>query len=81
MEKAGITVNKNMVPYDTKSPFITSGIRIGTAAMTTRGMGINEMDKIVDLIDCILSDPDNEDKTVEVLKQVKSIYLDFPLYE
>ena len=81
LEKAGITVNKNMVPYDTKSPFITSGIRIGTAAMTTRGMGINEMDKIVDLIDCILSDPDNEDKTVEVLKQVKSICLDFPLYE
>ena len=81
LEKAGITVNKNMVPYDTKSPFITSGIRIGTAAMTTRGMGINEMDKIVDLIDFILSDPDNEDKTVEVLKQVKSICLDFPLYE
>ena len=81
LEKAGITVNKNMVPYDTKSPFITSGIRIGTAAMTTRGMGINEMDKIVDLIDYILSDPDNEDKTVEVLKQVKSICLDFPLYE
>ncbi len=81
LEKAGITVNKNMVPYDTKSPFITSGIRIGTAAMTTRGMGINEMDKIVDLIDCIISDPDNEDKTFEVLKQVKSICLDFPLYE
>ena len=49
--------------------------------MTTRGMGINEMDKIVDLIDCIISDPDNEDKTFEVLKQVKSICLDFPLYE
>ena len=80
LEKAGITVNKNMVPYDNKSPFITSGIRIGTAAMTTRGMGVNEMEKIVDLMDYILSDPDNENKITQVFEEVKEICSDFPLY-
>ena len=57
--KAGIHLNKNMVPFDTKSPFITSGIRIGTPAITTRGMGEPEMIQIVDWIDKIINDPDN----------------------
>jgi glycine hydroxymethyltransferase len=58
--KADITINKNMVPYDDKSPFITSGIRIGTAAVTTRGMKEKQMDAIVALIDEVINDPDNE---------------------
>jgi glycine hydroxymethyltransferase len=58
--KAEITVNKNMVPFDDKSPFVTSGIRIGTPAITTRGLLEDDMDKIVDLIDRVLSDPTSE---------------------
>ena len=54
LERAGITTNKNMVPFDKKSPFITSGIRVGTPALTTRGMGVNEMNHIVDLIDQVI---------------------------
>ena len=55
--EAGIHLNKNMVPFDTKSPFITSGIRIGTPAITTRGMGEPEMIQIVNWIDKIINDP------------------------
>ncbi len=58
--KADITANKNMVPFDDKSPFVTSGIRLGTAAITTRGLKENDMATIVDLIDAVLSDPENE---------------------
>jgi glycine hydroxymethyltransferase len=58
--KADITINKNMVPFDDKSPFVTSGMRVGTAAMTTRGMKEAEMLHIVDLIDSVLMNHDNE---------------------
>lgn len=58
--KADITANKNMVPFDDKSPFVTSGIRLGTAAITTRGLKENDMASIVDLIDAVLCDPENE---------------------
>lgn len=58
--KADITVNKNMVPFDDKSPFVTSGIRVGTAALTTRGLKENDMEKIVDLMDQVLMNKDNE---------------------
>ena len=61
LEKAGITVNKNMVPFDERSPFITSGIRIGSPAITTRGMGVDEMIKIVDFIDEVIKDIENDD--------------------
>jgi glycine hydroxymethyltransferase len=58
--KADITINKNMVPFDSRSPFVTSGIRVGTAAVTTRGMKESEMEKIVDLIDDVLMNKDND---------------------
>ena len=64
--KAEITVNKNMVPFDDRSPFVTSGIRIGTPAITTRGMVESDMDKIVELIDRVICNHTNE----EVLDQV-----------
>ena len=62
LDEAGITVNKNMIPFDPKSPFVTSGIRIGSPAMTTRGMGVDEVKIIVDLIDQVILNHDNKDK-------------------
>ena len=80
LEKAGITVNKNMVPFDTRSPFITSGIRVGTPALTTRGMGPNEMVQIVNLIDRIVTNIDDEDISKKVNAKVKELCEFFPLY-
>jgi glycine hydroxymethyltransferase len=79
--KADITINKNMVPFDDRSPFITSGIRVGTAAVTTRGMKESEMEKIVDLIDDVLMNKDNENKIHEVKEQINSWMKEFPLYK
>lgn len=79
--KADITINKNMVPFDSRSPFVTSGIRVGTAAITTRGMKEMEMEKIVDLIDDVLMNKDDENKLQEIKKEVNSWMLDFPLYK
>jgi len=81
LEKAGITVNKNMVPFDQRSPFITSGIRIGTPAITTRGMGIAEMRKIVKLIDSIINDHENEALIENVKNAVQELCSNFPLYD
>ena len=81
LEKAGITVNKNMVPFDQKSPMITSGIRIGTPAMTTRGMEENEMKVIVKFIDRVLKNPDNDQNLETIRKEVNEFCLSFPLYE
>ena len=80
LEKAGITVNKNMVPFDTRSPFITSGIRVGTPALTTRGMGPNEMVQIVNLIDSIVTNINDEDISKKVNAKVKELSESFPLY-
>jgi len=80
LEKAGITVNKNMVPFDERSPFITSGIRIGTPAITTRGMTQSDMVKIVALIDAIIEKSDDEDNIVRVKAEVKDLCTSFPLY-
>jgi len=80
LEKAGITVNKNMVPFDERSPFITSGIRIGTPAITTRGMSQDDMVKIVALIDAIIEKSDDEDNIVRVKAEVKDLCTSFPLY-
>ncbi len=77
---ADITVNKNMVPFDDKSPFVTSGIRVGTAAITTRGLKEKQMDYIVELIDAVISDPDNEPSLKKVRKKVHRLMEDFPLY-
>ena len=80
LEEAGITTNKNMVPYDTKSPMVTSGIRIGTPALTTRGMGQNEMINIAKIIDKVLMNIDNDSVINEALNEVKEICSSFPLY-
>lgn len=78
--KADITVNKNMVPFDDKSPFVTSGIRIGTPAMTSRGVKEKDCVKIVDLIDQTLMSHDNETKLAAIKKKVNSMMEKFPLY-
>jgi len=80
LEKAGITVNKNMVPFDKKSPFITSGIRVGTPALTTRGMGTSEMIQIVDLIDQVICNIDDENVFNNVNEKVKELCQSYPLY-
>ncbi len=77
---ADITVNKNMVPFDDKSPFITSGIRVGTAAMTTRGMNENDMVTIVQMMDKVLMNSDKKQVIGEVRKEVKEMVKKFPLY-
>jgi glycine hydroxymethyltransferase len=75
-----ITVNKNTIPFDTKSPMISSGIRIGTPALTTRGMGIDQMRKIGTLIATALKNKDNETVKSDVRREVKKLCSDFPLY-
>ena len=71
--KAEITANKNMVPFDDKSPFVTSGIRVGTAAITTRGLKENEMEAIVALIDRVINNYQDEAVLAEVAKEVHSL--------
>ncbi|WP_289046493.1 serine hydroxymethyltransferase [uncultured Olleya sp.] len=78
--KADITVNKNMVPFDDKSPFVTSGIRVGTAAITTRGLKEDQMEVIVDLIDEVIKNHDNEDKLDEIAIKVNAMMSDLPLF-
>jgi glycine hydroxymethyltransferase len=78
--KADITVNKNMVPFDDKSPFVTSGIRVGAAAVTTRGLKEKQMEKIVDLIDRVIVKNEDEKTIKDVRKKVNSMMEDFPLY-
>lgn len=81
LEAADITVNKNMVPFDDKSPFVTSGIRVGTPAMTTRGFGADEFKRVVALIDDVLSAPDDEDVRARVRSEVRALCDQFPLYD
>ncbi len=81
LEKAGITVNKNMIPYDTQSPFVTSGIRIGTAALTTRGMAETQMEQIADWIHQVLSDADNHAEIMRIHHEVTELCNQFPLYQ
>ena len=81
LDKAEITVNKNMVPFDDKSPFITSGIRIGTAAVTTRGLVEQDMIKIVDYIDKSIINKDNEKTLNEIATSVKKMMKDKPLFK
>jgi glycine hydroxymethyltransferase len=80
LQAAEITVNKNMVPFDDKSPFVTSGIRIGTPAMTTRGFGKGEFKAVVNLIDRVLSAPENETVLATVRGEVHALCQQFPLY-
>ena len=81
LEQAGITVNKNMVPFDQKSPFITSGIRIGTPAITTRNMGVDEMSKIVKMIDTVIMDPENNENINQIKAEVINLCESYPIYK
>ncbi|MGN6494853.1 MAG: serine hydroxymethyltransferase [Agriterribacter sp.] len=80
LDKAHITLNKNAVPFDDKSPFITSGIRVGVPAVTTRGLLEPDMEPIVEMIDTVLSNAENEGSISEVKKQVHAFMSKFPLY-
>ena len=77
---ADITVNKNMVPFDSRSPFQTSGIRIGTPAITTRGVKEPLMDEIVEMIDTVLSNPESETTIASVRSKVNLTMKDYPLF-
>ena len=81
LAKAEITVNKNMVPFDDKSPFITSGIRIGTAAITTRGLKENDIEKVVHFIDSVLKNHMDESVIQKISSEVKKMMSPFPLYQ
>ncbi|NNE09719.1 MAG: ribose 5-phosphate isomerase B [Gemmatimonadetes bacterium] len=80
LDKAGITANKNTVPFDTRSPFITSGIRIGTPAVTTRRMGTSEMQSIAGFMARVVADPANEETLQAVRADVRALCERFPLY-
>ncbi len=79
LEKADITVNKNMVPFDSRSPFQTSGIRVGTPAITTRGVKEEQIPAIVELMDKVITDPENEQLIAKVASDVEELMKDFPL--
>ncbi|WP_096226054.1 serine hydroxymethyltransferase [Geobacillus sp. FJAT-46040] len=81
LDEVGITVNKNTIPYDPESPFVTSGIRIGTAAVTTRGFGLEEMDEIAAIIGLVLKNTDNEQALEEARRRVAALTEKFPLYQ
>ena len=78
--KADITVNKNMVPFDDKSPFVTSGIRIGTPAVTTRGLKENDIHEIVKLIDQVINHHEDDNELAKIKHAVKSLMTQFPIY-
>lgn len=78
--EADITANKNMVPFDSRSPFQTSGIRLGTAAITTRGVKEDLMPVIVEMIDTVLSNPENPEVIAEVRARVNALMADFPIF-
>jgi glycine hydroxymethyltransferase len=80
LDSAGITVNKNTVPKETQSPFVTSGIRIGTPAVTTRGMGGDAMVRIAELIDRVLVSPDDPSVIAATRLDVRALADEFPLY-
>ena len=78
--KADITVNKNMVPFDDKSPFVTSGIRLGVAAVTTRGLKEDDMVTIVDLVDEVITNFEDDAILANVKERVNTMMKDLPLF-
>jgi glycine hydroxymethyltransferase len=80
LDLAQITVNKNGIPFDQKSPFVTSGVRIGSPAVTSRGMKEKEMEKIGDFVCTILKSGGEKNKIDEIAKKVQSLCEDFPIY-
>jgi glycine hydroxymethyltransferase len=80
LDRAQITLNKNAVPFDDKSPFVTSGIRVGVPAITTRGMKESDMETIVAMVDKVLMKPDDESLVSNTKQQVREFMKQFPLY-
>ena len=80
LDAAGITVNKNTVPFETRSPFVTSGIRIGTPALTTRGFREQDMVKVAGWIDAAIANAGNETRLAEISKEVAVFARQFPLF-
>ena len=80
LDRAGITANRNAIPFDTLSPALTSGLRLGTAAVTTRGFGTAEMALIADWIDRVASDVDNEEAIAQVRDEITELCRRIPLY-
>jgi glycine hydroxymethyltransferase len=80
LERASITANKNMVPFDPRKPFVTSGLRIGTPAVTTRGMQEPEMGEVAELIACVLERPGDVERLDEIRREVEALCRRFPLY-
>jgi glycine hydroxymethyltransferase len=80
LDKAGVTVNKNTIPFETRSPFVTSGVRLGTPALTTRGMKEPEMDMVAGWILAALESLDNETRLAEIKREVKTFASDFPIF-
>ena len=80
LDRAGITVNKNTIPFETLSPFVTSGVRIGTAAVTTRGFGAEEMDRIADWIDRVVTHIADEAEIKTVRAEISELCASKPLY-
>jgi glycine hydroxymethyltransferase len=80
LDKAGITVNKNTIPFDTKPPTVTSGIRIGTPSVTTRGMGEQEMEEIAEIIERVIKNISNESVIKDMKKKVQLLCKRFPIY-
>lgn len=80
LDKAGITVNKNTIPFETRSPFVTSGIRVGTPAVTTRGFGPDQMKQLADWMDQVASNIDDQKALARVREDVRALCRDFPLY-
>ncbi|GAE27228.1 serine hydroxymethyltransferase [Halalkalibacter wakoensis JCM 9140] len=80
LDEVGITTNKNTIPFDPQSPFVTSGIRIGTAAVTSRGFGVDAMDEIGSIIALTLKNVENEEKLEEARKRVSELTSKFPMY-
>lgn len=81
LDEVGITVNKNLIPFDEEKPMVTSGIRLGTPALTTRGMGEKEMEEIGDIIASVLLHPEDEAIKEQARQRVKKLCKEFPLYE
>ena len=80
LEKCEITINKNTVPFETRSPFVTSGIRLGTSAITTRGLKESDMETLANWIDKALTNHENEEMLNEIKGEVKAFMKDYPLY-
>jgi glycine hydroxymethyltransferase len=80
LDEIGITVNKNTIPFETESPFVTSGVRIGTAAVTSRGFGVEEMDEIGSIIAFALKNHEDQEKLAEAKQRVENLTSKFPLY-